>query len=131
MDYYNWIIESVKEDFDLSIPGFSCSQQSRVYMFFLIKSGLILYQDVAIHSAVLSKLIDENIVKPERGDYFHQMQKCIRYRFVDYKYPSKFYRNVSKKLREIVFEKDNYRCVECGDFRNLSSVVMGRIYRGV
>lgn len=119
MTQTEWILESVQQAFDLSNPD-NEPQQSSIYIFFLIKSGLILFKDAPVDTLLLNNLIEEEILKPECGDFYHQCEKSIRYKFTGYKYPSKYYRFISTELRTSVYERDNYTCVTCGATKRLT-----------
>lgn len=112
----NSIVQSVEEEFKNNTKP----QQSRVYIFWMIKSGMVLFEDRSIPSEVLEKLIKNGKVKSEQLEAFHQGEKCIRYRFIGYKYPSEYYRSISRVLKERVMDRDNYTCVNCGAYHRLT-----------
>lgn len=115
-EYYNSIINSIDHEFKTK----NKPQQSRIYIFWMIKSGIVLFEDCRIPSVVLEKLIKNGKVKNEQIDAFHQGEKCIRYRFLGYKYPNEYYRSISKSIREKVMDRDNYSCVNCGAYHRLT-----------
>jgi len=106
------ILERVKQEFDDSNEFIPPSVYS-IYIHFMAKTGLILYDDRKIKHETLMDLIDHNVVKCE-GIYFHQGEKCMRYRFYGFKYPEKFYRSISPKLKKIVLDRYDDKCNECG-----------------
>jgi len=89
-----------------------------IYIFYMIKSGLILFEDQLLPHAVLTDLINNRKIKPE-GIHFHQGEKCIRYRVLGHKYPDKFYRSISPALKKLVREKCDNECVKCGSVSRL------------
>lgn len=111
------ILSTVNEEFN---SGWKKPQQWRIYIFFLIKEGMILYNDVVLPRLILNKLIESGKVKHEAIDAYHQCARSIRYRFVGYKYPSEYYRSVSKELRQQVLEEYNHLCAHCGSHDKLT-----------
>lgn len=95
-------------------------QQWRIYIFFLIKEGMILYNDTILPRLVLNELIESGKVKHEAIDAYHQCARAIRYRFVGYKYPSEYYRAISKDLRKMVLDKCYHRCMHCNSHHKLT-----------
>lgn len=110
------ILNRVKESFQFT-PHIDPSQYAS-FIFFMVKSGMVLFDDTQIDSHLLSGLIEKEIVKYDANG-FHQLEACIRYKFRGYKYPVKWNRAVPPKLRKEILERDNYRCQECGESRNL------------
>lgn len=113
-DQSRQLIEAVKQEFDVS-NEFSEPSAWRVYIHYMIKTGLVLYNDTCIKHESLTELIESGKVKSE-GEYFHQGEKCIRYRFTGYKYPNKFYRSIPKDLKKSIMDRDNHSCVYCNAY---------------
>lgn len=109
------IIEKVRDSFLKKTPN-----QSSIYIFYIIDTGMVLFDDVDIGNRMLIELINDGIVKKENGSYYHQGLKAIRYRFLSFSYPSEFYREIPKNLRLHTLNKYNNRCANCGTTRHLS-----------
>ena len=116
MEHKEYILKSVEEEF--SYMPYKEPSHFRVYIFFCINSGLLLFQDTPVSTIILNDLIENNIVKFD-GFAHHQGEKSIRYRFTNYKYPSKFNRSIPKDLRNTILSKHDYRCAYCSSERNL------------
>lgn len=120
MEIKEHILSSVDKAFKYYIPKEMLPRQWAIYIYFCIPSGLILYDDRIIESKVLNELCEAKKVKPEIGDYWHQGERCIRYRFVKYKYPHEYYRTIPFTLRKQIYERDDFMCKECRSKRRLA-----------
>lgn len=112
------ILELVKEEFDLAYPSLTPSEY-RVFIFYMIKHGRHLFYDTWIKSDAVSELIKDKKLRCE-GQHFHQGEKCIRYSFIGYKYPVKYYRSIPKQLKQSVMDRDDNSCVKCNAYYRLS-----------
>ena len=72
------ILIRVKETFKYA-PHIGPSQFAS-FIFFMVKSGMVLFDDTQIDSHLLSGLIEKDLVKYDANG-FHQLEACIRYKF--------------------------------------------------
>ena len=112
------ILNSVQDEFDISGPGWIPSE-FRIFIFYMMKHGRHLYNDTWIRSDHVSDLIKDKKIRCE-GEHFHQGEKCIRYSFIGFKYPTKYYRCIPKEMREKIMDRDNNSCVKCNAYYKLS-----------
>lgn len=118
MNQYDSIKNTVKEAFEIPIK-YNTPSQYQIYIFFLIKSGMILFNDTMVDVNVLHRMCEEEVIKAD-CIAFHQTEKAIRYKFLGYNYTEKYKRNASPKLRAEVYKKDGYRCTNCYSDRRLT-----------
>ena len=118
MEIKEYILKQVKEEFTNRPVPYLTPSSYRIFIFFCINGAMILFEDRKVPYSVLEELIKEEKIKCE-GIHFHQGEKCIRYKFIGYKYPYKYYRTIPSFLRKEVLERYYHRCCECYSDRRL------------
>lgn len=112
------ILKEVDKEFNLKIMPYLTPSSYKIYIFFCISDAMILFEDRKIPYNLLEELLHEGKIISE-GLHIHQGEKCIRYKFVGYKYPYKYYRSIPAFLRKQVLERYKHRCCECYSDRRL------------
>lgn len=112
------ILETVNEEFNRKFADWTPSE-FRIFIFYMTKQGKHIFDDTWITSDPVSELIELNKLRCE-GEHYHQGEKCIRYSFIGFKYPLKYYRCIPKELKQQVMDRDNNSCVKCNAYHRLA-----------
>lgn len=112
------ILETVRNEFEIASDTWIPSE-FRIFIFYMCKHGQHLYNDSWIRSEDVAALIRDNKLRCE-GEHYHQGEKCIRYSFIGFKYPTKYYRCIPRELKQLIMDRDNHSCVKCNAYYKLS-----------
>lgn len=109
------ILNSVNIEFNEEKPS-----MWRIFIYFDPKECIFLYNDRLVPFDVIDMMIKQNKIESESGIYPHQSTNCIRYKFSNFKYHERYYRNPSKELRKKILKKYDNLCVSCNLAGSLS-----------
>lgn len=82
------ILDTVKEELELH----STPSAYRVYVFVIIENGYPVFNDTFIPIPLFESMKENNIIELV-GTTKHQLEKCYKYKFTDFKYPKKILYN--------------------------------------